>query len=152
MLSIMGRQSNDYRDIHRWMNRHYPRIGRCEWCGGTDRKTQYANVGHRYTRNRADWFEFCCRCHAIFDGVPVALTDRRFSAESRAKMSAGAKLRSLETRMTKLTEEDVIAIRLTKGLEMVTNQQLAYRYNVSRVCISDVVNYKTWKPEATTGD
>src|SRR5215831_14814471 len=74
------------------MRRNYPKTGRCEYCGATDRPTEYASVGHRYTRNRADWFEFCRRCHNAFDGP--------HSDETKAKISAANKGRvlSIETR------------------------------------------------------
>lgn len=55
--------------IHKWMNKHHPRTGRCEGCGATDRVTALASVGHTYTRNRADWLELCYPCHRALDGV-----------------------------------------------------------------------------------
>lgn len=54
---------------HEWMARHFPYVGRCEYCGRV-RKTHYASIGHTYTRNRLDWFELCARCHKWFDGRP----------------------------------------------------------------------------------
>ena len=72
--------TTDYAVVHQWIRRHFLRTGRCEYCGATDRRTEYAAVGGRYTRNRADWFEVCKRCHMALDGPA--------SAETRAKMSA----------------------------------------------------------------
>lgn len=70
-----------YSAIHRWIGRHFPRVGRCEYCGGTDKPTCYASADHRYTRNRTDWFELCYRCHSWFDGhgakVSAAASRRR---------------------------------------------------------------------------
>lgn len=59
-----------YVALHRWLNRTFPRTGRCEFCARTSRPTQYASIGHRYTRCRHDYFELCQPCHAAFDTVP----------------------------------------------------------------------------------
>ena len=89
--------SQSYLAIHKWIARNYPRTGRCEYCGCTDRRTQYASASHaRYTRNRADWFEFCSPCHAMFDckvgktrppelvaQIAASLTGRRLSDATR---------------------------------------------------------------------
>lgn len=77
-----------YQGIHRWMNRCYPKTGRCEYCGRTDRRTDYASAEHTYTQNRAEWFELCRRCHVAFDC-------KASSAETKAKISAANKGRRL---------------------------------------------------------
>ncbi len=56
-----------YHATHLWMNKHHPRTGTCEDCGSTDRRTEYASIGHTYTRNRDDWRELCKRCHTVLD-------------------------------------------------------------------------------------
>lgn len=63
-------KSGGYRFLHTWMNQTFPRMGRCEYCGSTRRRTQYASAGHRYTKHFADWFELCKPCHLAFDGGP----------------------------------------------------------------------------------
>lgn len=52
--------------IHEWMWRTFPKVGRCEYCARRG-KTEYASIGHTYTRHRDDWFELCSRCHVWFD-------------------------------------------------------------------------------------
>jgi hypothetical protein len=71
------RNSGAYTNIHAWMRRNYSLAGRCEFCGRTDRKTEYATArpGY-YSRNRGDWFEFCQSCHAKFDGRVGAAVNR----------------------------------------------------------------------------
>src|ERR1039458_2219048 len=99
----------EYLAIHRWINREYLRTGRCEWCGTTNRKTDYASVGHRYLHNRAEWFEFCRPCHKAFDGpyertpeirakMSAAKKGRKASPETRAMMSAAKKGKKLPPR------------------------------------------------------
>jgi hypothetical protein len=56
-----------YFTSHQWINRNFPRVGRCEYCAATSRATHYACARHIYTRNRADWFELCVPCHRTFD-------------------------------------------------------------------------------------
>jgi hypothetical protein len=61
-------RSMTYGAVHKFVRAHFARTGRCEYCGATDRPTEWANA--RLTRNRADWFEMCRRCHRNFDGHP----------------------------------------------------------------------------------
>lgn len=70
-LSLAGTAPGDggYSPIHRWMHRHFPLGGRCEHCGCTDKRTEYASIGHAYTRDRASWLELCKPCHIAFDGT-----------------------------------------------------------------------------------
>ena len=58
-----------YKALHKWINRHFPRTGRCELCARTDRVTWYAEArpGLR-SRWRHDWFELCVPCHRRYDG------------------------------------------------------------------------------------
>jgi hypothetical protein len=83
-----------YRGAHNWINRHFPRIGRCEYCGTTKRRTEYATARPGiHTRNRADWFEFCRPCHARFDGVPARQSawwaGKPLSVGHKVKIAAG---------------------------------------------------------------
>jgi len=98
-----------YKGLHRLLNLEYPRVGRCEWCGATGRRTGYAVAEPgRYSLNRADWLELCNRCHIYYDGVlrPLAaprskreleaLYARRMGPYGRIMESRGADPRELE--------------------------------------------------------
>lgn len=52
-----------YGAIYNWLRRHYPKAGRCEWCGNTG-PTGFVFLagGHAITRNRDDYAELCVRC------------------------------------------------------------------------------------------
>ena|ERR1700736_4436771 len=43
-----------YTAIHAWLAKTFPRTGRCEYCAATNKRTEYASIGHTYTRNRTD--------------------------------------------------------------------------------------------------
>ena len=53
----------------------------------------------------------------------------------------GLKLRGENCNMSKLTEKEVLSIRNMKGI---TQQEIANIYNVSRKCISKILNRQTW--------
>ena len=80
--------TNAYHALHKWMNRSYPLVGRCEWCG-KKRRTVYAVAEPgRYSRNRADWLELCIRCHNVYDGCADRLPDgQRGEAHGRARLT-----------------------------------------------------------------
>jgi hypothetical protein len=74
-----------YEGLHRLLNLEYPRVGRCEWCGGTRRRTGYAVAEPgRYSLNRANWLELCNRCHIYYDGVHRPLAAPRSERELEA--------------------------------------------------------------------
>ena len=58
-----------YNAIHKWLRRNHPKAGRCEWCGATAGRTEYAFLpgGRDCTRNRADYAELCVSCHRQYD-------------------------------------------------------------------------------------
>lgn len=65
----------DYNSKHRWIQKHWPKTGVCEFCHLTppprkngNAATEWANVSDRYDRNdKKDWKELCARCHRFFD-------------------------------------------------------------------------------------
>ncbi len=61
--------SNEYRNLHAWVNRNFEQKKTCELCGGTGtgRQLQWANISDRYLRERSDWACLCSRCHKVFD-------------------------------------------------------------------------------------
>lgn len=64
-----------YNSKHRWIQKHFKRKGKCEFCGISPplRKngasgTEWSNVSGNYNRNdRSDWQELCNRCHRFYD-------------------------------------------------------------------------------------
>lgn len=54
--------------LHAYINRTYPKTGRCEGCG-REARTDYAFMLHPnpYTRNRIDYRELCRSCHVRLD-------------------------------------------------------------------------------------
>ena len=88
-----------YRSLHEWMRVNFPLAGTCEHCGRSDKPTEYASVGHTYTRSRADWLELCRSCHRRMDGpyertpeiraaAAARMLGRVVPATTRAKISA----------------------------------------------------------------
>ena len=72
-------QGRAYRKIHEWINVVFPRVGRCEFCGRTDRRTEYASISHTYLQSRDGWFELCHPCHMAFDGNDIGQRKREKS-------------------------------------------------------------------------
>lgn len=90
-------ESGHYAAVHIWLRRRHPYARRCEWCGCANNATQYAygrGASEAYSRNRAEWFEFCIPCHRRFDGK------RTHTPESRERMAAvkRGKTKSAETK------------------------------------------------------
>ena len=57
----------DYHIMHKWINKYWKRINKCEICGKEGR-TQWSNKDHTYKRSqREDWQELCVSCHRKWD-------------------------------------------------------------------------------------
>lgn len=52
---------------HEYLNKYHPRLFICNFCGDIDLRTDYANIGHTYSRNKDDYIELCRSCHIKID-------------------------------------------------------------------------------------
>lgn len=55
-----------YQALHSWVNRNKQKIGICTICNEY-KKTQFANIDHKYERNLDDFMEVCTECHRLYD-------------------------------------------------------------------------------------
>jgi len=69
-----------YHALHRWLDRHYPKLNACEFCG-TDKNLQRANKTGEYMRDPSDWLTLCAKCHRRYDIVNglIGIVRERFS-------------------------------------------------------------------------
>jgi len=63
-----------YKAVHRWMERKYIKLSKCEFCNKNPgkakdgrNKIQWANKSGNYKRNREDWLCLCVSCHKKYD-------------------------------------------------------------------------------------
>jgi len=75
-----------YKNLHQWVNKQFGRPGVCEDCGTTDAKRyDWAAIGGRYTKLRADWKRLCRSCHQKFDAE--LFIGKRFAGKSHSDKS-----------------------------------------------------------------
>lgn len=68
--------------LHKYITRHFPKAGVCEFCSARGR-TDYALIaGRQYSRSREDYIELCKPCHHGYDSGTTRLrgADGRFVA------------------------------------------------------------------------
>ena len=54
--------------IHSFLSRKYEKRKFCDFCGGTERKIEWALItGKKYSRNPKDYKNLCTRCHRWYD-------------------------------------------------------------------------------------
>jgi len=53
--------------LHSWVIRRLGRPPKCEHCGSTDKKTEWANKSQQYKRDIEDWLRLCRSCHLNYD-------------------------------------------------------------------------------------
>jgi len=61
------KENAGYSAIHKWINAHFGKPVKCICCGLKGKKMHWANIDHKYSRERDDWVELCAKCHAWFD-------------------------------------------------------------------------------------
>lgn len=74
---VLARENNgcwkgdkaSYSAKHIWIRVNLGRANKCEdkECLGISKKYHWANISHKYKRERADWKMLCVKCHAKFD-------------------------------------------------------------------------------------
>lgn len=57
----------EYATVHQWVYRHKEDPKKCEHCGASDKKLQWANKSHEYKRDLDDWLRLCISCHRKHD-------------------------------------------------------------------------------------
>lgn len=65
---------SSYSTIHKWLQYHWKKSGKCSKCGiipipkgRLHVGTQWANISHKYLEDENDWIELCVRCHRRYD-------------------------------------------------------------------------------------
>ena len=64
--------------LHAWIKRHYGKADRCEKCGIKGKRYyDWANLDHKYSRERKDWKMMCRSCHMKYDFKNGLRKDKR---------------------------------------------------------------------------
>lgn len=57
-----------YGSIHNWLHKNYPKNSKCELCGDTEKRHEWAlKRGKKYERRIENFMELCVRCHRTYD-------------------------------------------------------------------------------------
>ena len=65
-------ESVSYGGLHKWLRENFPKLGRCNFCGSEDRRTEYALIkGFAHGRDRDRYQELCTSCHRTYDQAGV---------------------------------------------------------------------------------
>ncbi len=84
--------SNEYSNIHRWINRHYGRPQICEStkCDGTSKIYQWAlKKTKEHYRDKTHYLRLCKKCHFKYDLVGERL--KKFFSKTVIKISPNGK-------------------------------------------------------------
>ena len=55
-----------YGQKHRWIRSTYGSATKCEACG-VDKKVEWSNIDHQYSRDINDYQQLCHKCHSAYD-------------------------------------------------------------------------------------
>lgn len=60
---------NQYRNIHRWVEKMLGKPEQCSKCGkiGYRKQMHWANISKEYRKELSDWMRLCVKCHYEFD-------------------------------------------------------------------------------------
>jgi len=70
-----------YKALHDWVRRQKGKPERCESCGTTEGRLEWANVSQQYKRDLSDWIGLCRTCHRRNDS-PTCKRGHERSAEN----------------------------------------------------------------------
>lgn len=78
MLKGEVKENVGYSALHKWVYRELGKARKCEGCGLTEGRVEWANKSHNYLRDRGDWLQLCCSCHQEYDqsGFKVLKKDK----------------------------------------------------------------------------
>ncbi len=52
--------------LHSWIKDNFTKNNVCEICH-QEKRTEWSNKDHKYSRNKLDWQELCRKCHMQYD-------------------------------------------------------------------------------------
>lgn len=87
------RNHRNYMSIHRWIERHFEKSNTCEHCGKSNlygRQIHWANIDHKYSKDRKDYLRLCPKCHLKFD---MSIRKMRWKNKKSYNISQIIKLR-----------------------------------------------------------
>ncbi len=56
-----------YVKLHAWVAYHRGKPEKCEFCGKTEGRLEWANKSRKYKRDLNDWISLCKKCHYHYD-------------------------------------------------------------------------------------
>jgi len=56
-----------YSSIHGYVNNNFVKPIKCKLCHSKEKKLEWSNKDHKYSRKRKDWQYVCRSCHRRFD-------------------------------------------------------------------------------------
>jgi hypothetical protein len=56
-----------YSAVHNWVRKYMGKAIKCEECGRTDGRIEWANISHEYKREKEDYKQLCHKCHCKYD-------------------------------------------------------------------------------------
>ena len=83
-----------YYAIHIWISNHFGKASdyACSFCEktGGSKQMQWANLDHKYSRNKKDWVVLCVKCHCNYDQTVLGV--KRGGDHSSAQFKASKSL------------------------------------------------------------
>lgn len=76
-----------YCGLHDWISYHQGKACKCEHCGTTSGRIEWANKSHEYKRDISDWIQLCKKCHVKYDRASGnwGIATRKFNIIGRRK-------------------------------------------------------------------
>jgi hypothetical protein len=74
MYKTFKGSSNEYRNLHHWIESILGKPGKCTNCGRdglVGRRIHWSNKSGLYKKDVSDWVRLCARCHIIHDRYSV---------------------------------------------------------------------------------
>lgn len=70
-----------YDNIHHWINRHFGKAKKCEFCFIKNRKRYHwaLRKGYKYEKNINNFIQLCVSCHFKYDCTPESRENKRRS-------------------------------------------------------------------------
>lgn len=56
-----------YQQLHVWIRKQLGKPKRCEHCGRSKIRLEWANKSRKYKRTLTDWIALCSKCHSAYD-------------------------------------------------------------------------------------
>ena len=136
-----------YETLHDYIRKNKKKTGKCEFCGKSNCRLEWANKSFKYKRDLNDWIELCVKCHRNYDKSNYGASLRVYGEKRKSKkLNKTGRIYSGPIKIIQMTM-DGIEIKEWPSIRSIENELGIGFIRIKNACQTEnnIVNSFRWK-------